>query len=66
MPNTHGGRTISVVRDFSKHNHGSDQSEQVVEVVTQRDSPGENEGASEWISFSGGGGNLEKDKYSMI
>ena len=64
VPNTHGGPTISAVRDFlkpfSKHNLGPDQSEQV-EV-----SPGQNESTSEWINFSGGGGNLDRDKYSMM
>ena len=39
VQNTHGGPTISAVRNFSKRNHGPDQSEQVVEVVTQRVSP---------------------------
>ena len=66
VQNTHGGPTISAVRNFSKRNHGPDQSEQVVEVVTQRVSPRKNESANEWISFSGGGGNLDTDKYSMI
>ena len=69
VPNTHRGPTISAVRDFSKHfskhNLGPDQSEQV-KVVTQRVSPGQNESTSEWINFSGGGGNLDRDKYSMI
>ena len=48
--------TISAVRNFSKRNHGPDQSEQVVEVVMQRVSPRKNESPNEWISFSGGGG----------
>ena len=50
------------VQDFSKH-YGPDQAEQiVVEVVTQRDSPGKMKVPVKWINSSGGEGNLETDK----
>ena len=45
--NTKGGPTVPAVQDFSNRNYGQDQAEQVIEVVTQRDSPGNNESASE-------------------